>query len=243
MHQEAFPGEDISDRPPPEESVPGLLALIEGDLPSGRYRARELAGGDGVTRGALAFELPPRSRPPRRPRPAGSRATRSACWSPGAATAGRARAFRDLPRLLAPGDLLVVNTSATLPAALSAGGRALRSRPRRPTASRHWVVELRDGTTPTCAPAAATVCSSRPAVAPPPRPVRRRRRLWLARSSSGRTSSRYLDAHGHPIRYRYVPRAWPLPDYQTVFALQDGSVQPVPARHAIMHEVRTRTDP
>jgi NAD(P)-dependent dehydrogenase (short-subunit alcohol dehydrogenase family) len=42
MHQEAFPGEDISDRPPPEESIPGLLELIEGDLPSGRYRAREL---------------------------------------------------------------------------------------------------------------------------------------------------------------------------------------------------------
>src|SRR5204863_3103196 len=44
MHQEAFPGEDISDRPPPEESVPGLIELIEGDLPSGRYQARELAG-------------------------------------------------------------------------------------------------------------------------------------------------------------------------------------------------------
>jgi NAD(P)-dependent dehydrogenase (short-subunit alcohol dehydrogenase family) len=42
MHQEAFPGEDISDRPPPEESVPGLLALIEGVLPSGRYRAADL---------------------------------------------------------------------------------------------------------------------------------------------------------------------------------------------------------
>ena len=42
MHQDAFPGEDISDRPPPEESVPGLLALIEGSLPSGRYRAHEL---------------------------------------------------------------------------------------------------------------------------------------------------------------------------------------------------------
>jgi NAD(P)-dependent dehydrogenase (short-subunit alcohol dehydrogenase family) len=42
MQQDAFPGEDISDRPPPEESVPGLLALIEGDLPSGSYRAREL---------------------------------------------------------------------------------------------------------------------------------------------------------------------------------------------------------
>jgi NAD(P)-dependent dehydrogenase (short-subunit alcohol dehydrogenase family) len=43
MHQDAFPGEDISDRPPPEESVPGLLQLIEGDLPSGRYAARALA--------------------------------------------------------------------------------------------------------------------------------------------------------------------------------------------------------
>ena len=42
MQQEAFPGEDISDRPPPEASVPGLLELIAGDLPSGRYRAREL---------------------------------------------------------------------------------------------------------------------------------------------------------------------------------------------------------
>jgi NAD(P)-dependent dehydrogenase (short-subunit alcohol dehydrogenase family) len=42
LHQEAFPGEDISDRPPPEESVPGLLALIEGDLPSGRYQARQV---------------------------------------------------------------------------------------------------------------------------------------------------------------------------------------------------------
>ena len=42
MQQEAFPGEDISDRPPPEESVPGLRALIEGDLPSGRYLARAL---------------------------------------------------------------------------------------------------------------------------------------------------------------------------------------------------------
>jgi len=43
LQQAAFPGEDISDRPPPEESVPGLLALIGGELPSGRYRAAELA--------------------------------------------------------------------------------------------------------------------------------------------------------------------------------------------------------
>jgi NAD(P)-dependent dehydrogenase (short-subunit alcohol dehydrogenase family) len=42
MHQAAFPGEDISDRPAPETVVPALLALIDGDLPSGRYRAAEL---------------------------------------------------------------------------------------------------------------------------------------------------------------------------------------------------------
>ena len=43
MQQEAYPGEDVSDRPPPEESVPGMLTVIEGELPSGRYRAHELA--------------------------------------------------------------------------------------------------------------------------------------------------------------------------------------------------------
>jgi NAD(P)-dependent dehydrogenase (short-subunit alcohol dehydrogenase family) len=42
LHQEAFPGEDISDRPPPEASVPGLLDLIEGERPGGRYRVRDL---------------------------------------------------------------------------------------------------------------------------------------------------------------------------------------------------------
>jgi len=43
MQQEAFPGEDISDRPPPEASIPGMLRLIEGNMPSGRYQARDLA--------------------------------------------------------------------------------------------------------------------------------------------------------------------------------------------------------
>jgi NAD(P)-dependent dehydrogenase (short-subunit alcohol dehydrogenase family) len=43
MHQAAFPGEDISDRPLPTESVPGFIALIEGDQPSGRYSAQALA--------------------------------------------------------------------------------------------------------------------------------------------------------------------------------------------------------
>ena len=45
MHQEAFPGEDISDRPPPEASVPGLLAVALGDAPSGRYQASAVTAG------------------------------------------------------------------------------------------------------------------------------------------------------------------------------------------------------
>jgi NAD(P)-dependent dehydrogenase (short-subunit alcohol dehydrogenase family) len=45
LQQEAFPGEDISDRPPPEDSVPALLELVEGDRPSGRYPAAELVPG------------------------------------------------------------------------------------------------------------------------------------------------------------------------------------------------------
>ena len=42
MHQEAFPGEDISDRSHPDESVPGLLTLIDGEFPSGRYVVKEI---------------------------------------------------------------------------------------------------------------------------------------------------------------------------------------------------------
>jgi NAD(P)-dependent dehydrogenase (short-subunit alcohol dehydrogenase family) len=45
MHQEAFPGQDISDRPLPEASVPGLLELVGSSLPSGRYQARALLAG------------------------------------------------------------------------------------------------------------------------------------------------------------------------------------------------------
>ena len=43
MHQDAFPGEDISDRPAPETVVPHLLAVLDATLPSGRYRAEDVA--------------------------------------------------------------------------------------------------------------------------------------------------------------------------------------------------------
>ena len=54
LHQEAFPGEDISDRPPPEASVPGLLALIEGDLPVRPLPGRDARRSAGMTALATA---------------------------------------------------------------------------------------------------------------------------------------------------------------------------------------------
>ncbi len=57
LHQLAFPGEDISDRPLPEESVPGIVTLLEGNLPSGRYRARKLSAGEPSETGTEVREL------------------------------------------------------------------------------------------------------------------------------------------------------------------------------------------
>ena len=54
MHQDAFPGEDISDRPEPASVLPHLLALLDGDLPSGRYRAADVAVPTSVSAGATA---------------------------------------------------------------------------------------------------------------------------------------------------------------------------------------------
>ena len=71
MHQEAFPGEDISDRPLPEESVPGFLELLAGERPSGRYAARKLAEEAAAPRASMSScQLSPASpRASARPRP------------------------------------------------------------------------------------------------------------------------------------------------------------------------------
>ena len=145
MHQEAFPGEDISDRPPPEESVPGLLALIEGDAaerplprPGARRWSRRM--------NALAFELPSALEAREPPEARGARARRGpAAWSPtGSDGEIDARAVRRPSRPSSrPGDLLVVNVSATLPAAVGRDARSDGSRGAR--ALLH--AALRDSTT------------------------------------------------------------------------------------------------
>jgi hypothetical protein len=54
MHQAAYPGEDISDRPLPESKVPAFIAVLEGDLPSGRYIAAEVMRVDDVAESVAA---------------------------------------------------------------------------------------------------------------------------------------------------------------------------------------------
>jgi S-adenosylmethionine:tRNA ribosyltransferase-isomerase len=143
--------------------------------------------------------------------------------------------FRDLPDFLHAGDLLVINTSATLPAAVPArrsDGTSLELRfataaPRLPD-GRWWVVELRsgDGATPFPGGSAGehlTLAGNGDVelVAP----YAGGSRLWLAKFDPHEPLHRYLARHGHPIRYGYVPREWPLEAYQTAFSLHPGSAE------------------
>ena len=119
MHQEAFPGEDISDRPPPEASVPGLLALIEGDRRAAATRAGRCWS---AARRALAFTLPPAARAAAARR-AAARDDRRLMVAPRGEPARPRRASATCRATCAPGDLLVVNASATMPAALRGASR------------------------------------------------------------------------------------------------------------------------
>jgi S-adenosylmethionine:tRNA-ribosyltransferase-isomerase (queuine synthetase) len=133
--------------------------------------------------------------------------------------------FRDLPGLLVPGDLVVVNDTGTLPAQVRAGrGLAVHFSTALPDGA--WLVELR----------AIKDKISRPNGAGFPAQVidlpggagltlqsRAGGRLWRARLSVAVVP--YLLRYGIPIRYSYVSRDWPLAAYQTVFSRKPGSAE------------------
>ncbi|MEU8197455.1 S-adenosylmethionine:tRNA ribosyltransferase-isomerase [Microbispora amethystogenes] len=132
--------------------------------------------------------------------------------------------FADLPSLLAPGDLLVVNDSATLPAAVRLDRLAVHFSGR--LASGDWLVELRRRTATATEPylgAAPGEWLPLPGGATLRLVGRETARLWRARLDRDVLS--YLAAHGVPIRYGYVRRDWPLADYQTVFGVEPGSAE------------------
>jgi S-adenosylmethionine:tRNA ribosyltransferase-isomerase len=157
---------------------------------------------------------------------------------------------RSLPTLLAHGDVLVVNASATLPAALPAW-RAARgdapaervalhlSSPMPDAPEERWIVELRrpadDGSRPLLDARAGERLRLGPDAeamlvapfAPAGRPVPRVGgvRLWEAALTCPDGVVAHARRHGAPIRYGYARAAWPLDDYQTVFASEPGSAE------------------
>ena len=144
--------------------------------------------------------------------------------------------FRELPGHLRAGDLLVVNVSATLPAAVpgTLAGRErveLRFATAAPDLELNgswWIVELRspDGARPfRGAGAGQRVALPGDAEVELVAPYAGGTRLWLSRIHGPRPLRDFLAAHGHPIRYGYVPREWPLDAYQTVFATEPGSAE------------------
>jgi S-adenosylmethionine:tRNA ribosyltransferase-isomerase len=150
---------------------------------------------------------------------------------------------RDLPQYLAPGDLLVINTSATLPAALPAtgpGGERVElhlSTPFPGAGGEEWVIELRRNGEPFLGGRRGDVLVL-PAGARAELQTRYRgERLWVASLDLPEPLEPYLARHGHPIRYRYAPREWPLASYQTAYALEPGSAEMPSAGRALTPEV------
>jgi S-adenosylmethionine:tRNA ribosyltransferase-isomerase len=137
--------------------------------------------------------------------------------------------FRELWQFLRPGDLLVINTSATLPAALPArlDGEQLTLHLSTPVDGGNWVVELRTAErlprrTP---PVGARLELPGRAGAELLAPYLGSDRLVVARLSLAEPVEDYLRRHGRPIRYRHTPKEWPIDAYQTVFALHPGSAE------------------
>ena len=160
------------------------------------------------------------------------------------------RRFRDLPHLLAPGDLVVVNTSATLPAALearTADGRPLPLHVSTQLDDGDWVVEprLADGSGPDRSRRVGDRLDlpggvSLRLVAAYPDPGACASRLWRATPSRPARTVDHLARYGRPVRYGYVPRAFPLEDYQTVFADEPGSAEMASAARPFTAELVVR---
>lgn len=165
--------------------------------------------------------------------------------------------FSHLPDFLAPGDVLVVNTSATINAAFEAvrerrdgSANEVMLHLSTPLSPNQWVVELRrhsaKGTAPLLdaaageqlrLPAGATATLVAPYLPESDAPFGGPVRLWIADLITAGDVLSYAARYGSPIRYSYVPDAWPLSYYQSVFAADPGSAEMPSAGRAFTHEI------
>ena len=157
--------------------------------------------------------------------------------------------FALLPSFLDPGDLVVVNTSGTIPAAVDAeadDGTTLVVHLSTQLDAERWVVEPRRRT--------GRVTQRWPADVLPPRHLRlgqaadltllepygETARLWIARLELPQPVLTWLAVHGRPIRYGYVEQPWPLSAYQNVYVTEPGSAEMPSAGRPFTAEVITR---
>lgn len=165
------------------------------------------------------------------------------------------RRFEELPECLEAGDVLVLNTSATLNGALAVtreNGEALELHLSTRLPAELWIVEPRvpdvDGSRPhaTITPGerlrlpAGGVATLHTPYAADARGGAGRARLWIASLALPEALAPYLSRHGFPIRYGYVKQPWPLAYYQTVYATEPGSAEMPSAGRAFTPELITR---
>jgi S-adenosylmethionine:tRNA ribosyltransferase-isomerase len=155
--------------------------------------------------------------------------------------------FSELPRFLDEGDLVVVNTSGTLAAEITAtdgSGRTLDVHLSTQLPAGLWTVELRRDGEPYFAGRAGEElslegggrCVLLSAYARHPQGVR----LWVATLTTPAPLLTYLAVHGRPIRYGYVQGSWPISAYQNVYVTEPGSAEMPSAGRPFTPEVITR---
>jgi S-adenosylmethionine:tRNA ribosyltransferase-isomerase len=160
--------------------------------------------------------------------------------------------FRDLPSFLAAGDLVVVNTSGTVPAALDAmagDGTPLVVHFSTELSPGRWVVEPRRMAGPAGVgterwtgdlPSGRRWALGGGGFLTLVSPYRGSGRLWLADVDTDRPVVDHLAAFGRPIRYSYATHPWPLTLYQTVYATEPGSAEMPSAGRPFTPELITR---
>ena len=164
--------------------------------------------------------------------------------------------FRQIPQFLQSGDVLVINTSGTMKAALPArraDGTLLELHLSTRLPADLWSVEVRQPAKWATDPFYTARAGERldlpdggvVTLHTPYNVVQRheggtRVRLWVATLSLPDCLTPYLEKHGYPIRYRYVKEQWPLSYYQTVFATEPGSAEMPSAGRAFTADLMTR---
>jgi S-adenosylmethionine:tRNA ribosyltransferase-isomerase len=187
----------------------------------------------------ISFELPPEleAREPAEERGAGRDDVRLLVTSgQGSIVHGR---FRELPRFLKPGDVFVLNRSATIPAALTAtrsDGENVQLHVSTRLPADLFVVEARSARMET----QERLRLPGGGLAEFLTPYLGSRRLWIARLYLPTDFLSYTRRYGQPVSYRHITRRWPLAAYQNVYAAEAGSAEMPSAGRPFTHDMLER---